>query len=84
MLLGLGFAGEPSVLDRAPGQLSVGVKMQAEARKRGLLLRASPWFAAVAPPLTTTEAEADEIVSVLDAALTATEEAMGRVPAGVR
>jgi adenosylmethionine-8-amino-7-oxononanoate aminotransferase len=83
MLLGLGFKDEAAVLDRPAGSVPVGAKVQAEARKRGLLLRASPWFAAVAPPLTTTEAEADEIVQVLDAALTATEEAMGRIPAGM-
>jgi adenosylmethionine-8-amino-7-oxononanoate aminotransferase len=83
MLLGLGFKDEPSVLDRPRGEVPVGARVQAEARKRGLLLRASPWFAAVAPPLTTTEAEADEIVAVLEAAVTATEEALGKVPAGM-
>jgi adenosylmethionine-8-amino-7-oxononanoate aminotransferase len=83
MLRGLGFKDEAAVLDRPAGEVPTGARVQAEARKRGLLLRASPWFAAVSPPLTTTEAEVDELVGILDGALTATEQVLGRVPAGV-
>jgi adenosylmethionine-8-amino-7-oxononanoate aminotransferase len=62
----------------------VGARVQAEARKRGLLLRASPWFAAVAPPLTTTEAELDELVGLLDGALEEAEASVGLVAAAAR
>ncbi len=54
--------------------------MAGAARARGLLLRASPWFIAVAPPLVTTGAEVDEIVSILDEALAAVEDKRSGVP----
>jgi beta-alanine--pyruvate transaminase len=49
----------------------IGLDMALEARHRGLLLRAAPWFAAVAPPLVTTRTDIDAIVGILDASLTA-------------
>jgi 4-aminobutyrate aminotransferase-like enzyme len=49
----------------------IGLDMALEARHRGLLLRAAPWFAAVAPPLVTTRTDVDAIVGILDASLTA-------------
>jgi adenosylmethionine-8-amino-7-oxononanoate aminotransferase len=39
------------------------------ARQRGLLVRASPPFVCLAPPLVTTQEEIDEIVELLDAAI---------------
>jgi adenosylmethionine-8-amino-7-oxononanoate aminotransferase len=49
----------------------------AQARAQGLLLRASPWFVAVGPPLVTTEAELIEIVAILDEAVTRAESKSG-------
>ena len=54
-----------------------GTSIAAEARQRGLLLRASPWFVAIGPPLITTETELDEIVGLLDGAITTVENAAG-------
>jgi beta-alanine--pyruvate transaminase len=61
MLRGIGF-GRP-----------VGRAVYAEARRRGLLLRPGVDFVAVAPPLTTTPAEADEIVGIIDEAIAAVD-----------
>ena len=54
-----------------------GGSVAAQARARGLLLRASAWFVVVGPPLVTTEAELVEIVEILDAALGHVEAAVG-------
>jgi len=50
------------------------------ARGRGLLLRASPWFVALGPPLVTTGAELDEIAGILDAAVGVAEAQAGVAP----
>jgi adenosylmethionine-8-amino-7-oxononanoate aminotransferase len=42
----------------------IGLQVALEARHRGLLLRAAPWFVAVAPPLIATRADIDEIVDI--------------------
>ncbi|HZS91286.1 MAG TPA: aminotransferase class III-fold pyridoxal phosphate-dependent enzyme [Chloroflexota bacterium] len=64
----------------ATAEVAPGLEVAGAARARGLLLRASPWFIAVAPPLVTTGAEVDEIVSILDEALTAVEDKRSGVP----
>jgi adenosylmethionine-8-amino-7-oxononanoate aminotransferase len=51
--------------DRCPGALRPGKLVEVEARARGLLLRCGVDFAALAPPLTVTEAEIDEIADIL-------------------
>lgn len=43
----------------------IGSEVAARARRHGLLLRAAPWFVAVAPPLVTTNQEIDCIVDIL-------------------
>jgi len=86
---GLGFLqGIEFVADRAskrpfPDSLQVGLRVRQEARRRGLLLRASPWFVAVAPPLIATPAEIDQIVAILDQALGAVEASVEPAVAGV-
>jgi adenosylmethionine-8-amino-7-oxononanoate aminotransferase len=65
------------VQDRAtrapyPAAVNLGIRVRDAARRRGLLLRASHWMVAFAPPLTTTAAEVDEIVDIFDAALAET------------
>jgi adenosylmethionine-8-amino-7-oxononanoate aminotransferase len=47
----------------------IGLDVALEARRRGLLLRAAPWFVAVAPPLVTTREDIDVIVDILRASL---------------
>jgi adenosylmethionine-8-amino-7-oxononanoate aminotransferase len=47
----------------------IGLDVALEARRRGLLLRAAPWFVAVAPPLVTTREDVDVIVDILRASL---------------
>lgn len=80
-MLGLEFVKERGAKERFGDEVAFGARVQAAARKRGLLLRCSPWFAAIAPPLTTTEAEVDELVGILDAALAEAEASVGLVPA---
>jgi adenosylmethionine-8-amino-7-oxononanoate aminotransferase len=82
MLLGVELVRDRATRERFGDELAYGNRVQAAARKRGLLLRASPWFTAVAPPLTTTEAEIDELVAILDAALEEAESSVGLVAAG--
>jgi adenosylmethionine-8-amino-7-oxononanoate aminotransferase len=54
----------------------IGLDVALEARRRGLLLRAAPWFVAVAPPLVATREDIDAIVDILRAALAAVTESM--------
>jgi adenosylmethionine-8-amino-7-oxononanoate aminotransferase len=63
LLLGLEFVADPATRTRFPAEAGVGVRIREEARRRGLLLRASHWMAVFAPPLTTT---ADELDAMLD------------------
>jgi len=49
----------------------IGLDVALEARRRGLLLRASPWFVAVAPPLVATREDVDAIVDILRASVAA-------------
>ena len=44
--------------------------MREAARSKGLLLRASHWMAVLAPPLTTTAEELDELLEILEEAVT--------------
>jgi len=57
-----------------------GGAVAAQARARGLLVRASPWFVALGPPLVTTETELAEIVEILDAALSHVEAEVAIAP----
>jgi adenosylmethionine-8-amino-7-oxononanoate aminotransferase len=84
MLLGIELVKERRSRERFGDEVAFGNRVQAAARRRGLLLRASPWFTAVAPPLTTTEAEVDELVDRLDAALEEAEASVGLVAAASR
>jgi beta-alanine--pyruvate transaminase len=43
----------------------IGLEVALNARRNGLLLRAAPWFVAVAPPLVTTRQDIDCIVDIL-------------------
>jgi adenosylmethionine-8-amino-7-oxononanoate aminotransferase len=72
LLVGVEFVKDRTTLERFPADAAFGLKVREAARRRGLLLRASHWMVAFAPPLTTTAAEVDEIIDIFEAALTET------------
>ena len=59
--------------------MNFGIRVREAARRRGLLLRASHWMVAFAPPLTITAAEVDELLDIFEAAL---GEVLGTGPRG--
>jgi adenosylmethionine-8-amino-7-oxononanoate aminotransferase len=69
LLVGVEFVQEPATRERFPADAAFGLRVRDAARRRGLLLRASHWMVAFAPPLTTTAAEIDEIADIFEAAL---------------
>jgi adenosylmethionine-8-amino-7-oxononanoate aminotransferase len=70
LLLGLELVRSRETKEQFPPADNVGVRVREAARRRGLLLRASHWMAVLAPPLTTTADELDEMLDILDEALT--------------
>ena len=72
LLIGVEFVKDRATLERFPADAAFGLKVREAARRRGLLLRASHWMVAFAPPLTTTAAEVDEIIDLFEAALAET------------
>ena len=69
LLLGLEFVRDPDTKEPFPAAENVGVRVREAARRKGLLLRASHWMAVLAPPLTTTAEQLDEMLDILDDAL---------------
>lgn len=69
LLLGAEFVRDVGTKEQFPASLNVGVQVREAARRRGLLLRASHWMAVLAPPLTTTAAELEEMLDVFESAL---------------
>ena len=69
LLFGLEFVSDRDTKEWFPAAENVGVEVREAARKRGLLLRASHWMAVLAPPLTTTAEELDEMLDILDEAV---------------
>jgi adenosylmethionine-8-amino-7-oxononanoate aminotransferase len=76
LLIGVEFVRDRETRESFPAAVDVGGRVKAEGRRRGLLLRASPGFIAIGPPLITTVAEADAMVEILD-------ETIGAVCAGL-
>jgi adenosylmethionine-8-amino-7-oxononanoate aminotransferase len=78
LLVGTELVRDRATRERFPAGLEIGIRVREEARRRGLLLRASHWMFVLAPPLTLTDAETDEILGIVgeacDAALPAVEE----------
>ncbi len=70
LLLGLEFVRDRETKEQFPAAENIGVRVREAARRRGLLLRASHWMAVLAPPLTTTAEELDEMLDILEEALT--------------
>jgi len=69
LLVGVEFVADRATLARFPAEAAIGTRVRDAARRRGLLLRASHWMLVLAPPLTITAGEIDEILGILDAAL---------------
>lgn len=73
MMLGVEFVADRVSRAPFPAEVELGLKVQKAARKRGLLMRANaPWIA-LGPPLITTERDVDEMLAVVDAAITDVE-----------
>jgi adenosylmethionine-8-amino-7-oxononanoate aminotransferase len=70
LLFGLEFVSDGDTKEPFPAAENVGIRVREAARSKGLLLRASHWMAVLAPPLTTTAEELDEMIDILDQALT--------------
>ena len=68
LLFGLEFVATPTRRNGFPAE-NVGLKVREAARRQGLLLRASHWMAVLAPPLTTTAEQLDEMLDILGEAL---------------
>lgn len=69
LLFGLEFVRGNDTKEWFPESENVGLRVREAARRKGLLLRASHWMAVLAPPLTTTAEQLDEMLDILDAAL---------------
>ncbi len=70
LLFGLEFVRDAATKEQFAASLNVGVKVREAARRRGLLLRASHWMAVLAPPLTITAAELEEVLDLFEDAVT--------------
>ncbi len=70
LLFGLELVRDTVTKEPFPAAENVGIKVREAARKKGLLLRASHWMAVLAPPLTITAAELDELLDIFDEAVT--------------
>jgi beta-alanine--pyruvate transaminase len=85
LLVGTELVRDRSTRRRFPAALEPGIRVREAARRRGLLLRASHWMFVLAPPLTLTDAETDEIVAIVadacDETLPALEERPDRAAA---
>jgi putrescine aminotransferase len=69
LLLGVEFVSDRETKEPFPAAENVGIRVREAARRKGLLLRASHWMAVLAPPLTTTAEQLDEMLDILDEAL---------------
>jgi adenosylmethionine-8-amino-7-oxononanoate aminotransferase len=61
---------DPETKEQFPAAENVGVEVREAARRKGLLLRASHWMAVLAPPLTITAEELDELLDIFEGAVT--------------
>jgi adenosylmethionine-8-amino-7-oxononanoate aminotransferase len=69
LLVGAELVEDQATKKRFPAEMNVGIRIREAAKKRGLLLRCSHWMVVLAPPLTTTEAEMDDILDRLEESL---------------
>lgn len=69
LLYGFDFIRDRTTGEPFPASVPFATAVQQAARKRGLLMRASPQIGTLAPPLVTTIEEIDEIADILDDAV---------------
>jgi len=69
LLVGVEFVRDHATREPYPADVNFGIRVREVARRRGLLLRASHWMLALAPPLTITAAEVDDMLDILEASL---------------
>jgi adenosylmethionine-8-amino-7-oxononanoate aminotransferase len=69
LLIGMEFVVDRDTRAPFPPDVKPGLMVQAAAKRRGLLMRASPGFIALGPPLITTEADIDQILEIVDASI---------------
>jgi adenosylmethionine-8-amino-7-oxononanoate aminotransferase len=69
LLLGLELVRDPVTKEQFPAAENVGVRVREAARRKGLLLRASHWMTVLAPPLTITAEELDELLDLFEEAV---------------
>jgi len=84
LLVGVEFVQDRATRARFPADAAIGIHVRDAARRRGLLLRASHWMLVLAPPLTITAEEIDQVLAILGVALADVVEAglVPGVPAG--
>jgi adenosylmethionine-8-amino-7-oxononanoate aminotransferase len=71
LLQGMEFVRDRATRARFSGAVRPGKAIEAEAKRRGLLLRCANDFVAFAPPLTVTDAEIDEMTGLLEESIAA-------------
>jgi adenosylmethionine-8-amino-7-oxononanoate aminotransferase len=69
LLIGVEFVEDATSRRRFPVEEQFGLRVREAARQRGLLLRASHWMVALAPPLTISAKETDELLDLFEASL---------------
>jgi adenosylmethionine-8-amino-7-oxononanoate aminotransferase len=84
LLLGLEFVRDAESKEPFPAAENVGIRVREAARSKGLLLRASHWMAVLAPPLTTTVEELDEMLDILDEAVSEVLSPLAATPQPLR
>jgi adenosylmethionine-8-amino-7-oxononanoate aminotransferase len=84
LLLGVEFVSDRDTKEPFPAAENVGVRVREAARTRGLLLRASHWMAVLAPPLTTTAEELDELLDIFEEAVTEVLSPLIATPQSIR
>lgn len=76
LLLGIEFVRDRETREPFAPEIDVGGRIHDEALKRGLVLRASPWFVALGPPIITTIDEADAMFEILAESIKVVGEAL--------
>ncbi|MSP14455.1 MAG: aspartate aminotransferase family protein [Chloroflexi bacterium] len=69
LMMGVEFVADRQTRAPFPAIIQPGIKIQQAAKRRGLLMRANPHWVALGPPLITTEADIDQMLSILDASI---------------
>jgi adenosylmethionine-8-amino-7-oxononanoate aminotransferase len=69
LMLGVELVADRETKATFPEGTKPGLMIQAAGKRRGLLMRASPGFVALGPPLISTEADIDRMIEILDASI---------------